>query len=160
MNKTLFMLVGLPCSGKSTFLSKIPNKVVVDTDSTIEEYARSHDSNYNDCFKDCIDWATKVMNEKVQECVRNGTSFYWDQTNLTVKSRKRKLAAIPKDWTKVAIVFETPIWEIERRMKLRDKKVPMDVVYNMQSTYERPTTDEGFDSVIDWIPEDTYVALS
>lgn len=154
MNKTIFMLVGLPCSGKSTFLSKIPNKVVVDTDSTIEMYARYRGLTYNDVFKDYIDAAVKMMNEKVQECVRTGTSFYWDQTNLTEKSRKRKLAAIPKDWTKVAIAFETPIWEIERRMNLRDKKVPMGVVYDMQKTYQRPTVAEGFDTIIDYVPED------
>lgn len=156
MKKLVFMLVGPPCSGKSTFINLLrgidPHIEVVDTDSVIEEYARSHNSTYNECFKSCIGWADKVMKDKVRNLTEKGVAFFWDQTNMSSKSRKKKLDMIPKDWTKVAVVFETPLDVCWKRMETRDKKVPYGIVKSMIESYERPTTSEGFDMVVDYHP--------
>lgn len=150
--KELIMMVGMPCSGKSTFIEKFSNKfndyIVISTDNIIEDRAEKQGKTYNEIFKDEIKSATKEMNERLAQAIQNGDNIIWDQTNLTVKSRKSKLSGIPKDYQKVAMYVETDLKTIKDRNVRPGKIIPESVLDNMWGSIEVPSITEGFHAVL------------
>jgi predicted kinase len=150
--KELIMMVGMPCSGKSTFIEKFSNKfndyIVISTDNIIEGRAEKQGKTYNEIFKDEIKSATKEMNERLAQAIQNGDNIIWDQTNLTVKSRKSKLSGIPKDYQKVAMYVETDLKTIKDRNVRPGKIIPESVLDNMWGSIEVPSITEGFHAVL------------
>jgi predicted kinase len=149
---TVYMLVGLPASGKSTYYNThFKNLTLVSTDAHIEKHAALVGKTYGEVFKDKIAEAEALMNKNIKTLVAEKKSFVWDQTNMNVKNRARKLAMIPKDYDKVAIAFEIPESVREQRDKLRVQKdgkfIPKHIIDSMRKSYERPTVEEGFTSV-------------
>jgi predicted kinase len=78
-----------------------------------------------------------------------GKDVVWDQTNLTPKSRKSKLAMVPDHYKKIAVVFQTPeAAEWQRRLDSRPgKSIPQNILMGMASSMQMPGPDEGFDSI-------------
>src|ERR1700733_3311757 len=110
MKPLYIMLIGLPASGKTTLARKIAKEYpgrywhFVSTDDYIETVAADSGTTYDAVFKEGIDAATKDMNEQRAEALRLRHDIIHDQTNLTVKSRARKLASIPGDYLRIGIV--------------------------------------------------------
>lgn len=152
--KTLYMLVGVPGSGKSTWLATrmfdYNKTVIASTDNYIEKKAEQEGQTYNTMFKDAIKDATKDMNSKIAIAIKNEFDIVWDQTNTNAASRKKKLAQIPNSYKKIAVVFAHPEKaEHERRLANRPGKViPRHVISNMIAGFQTPTVDEGFDEII------------
>ena len=153
----LYMLVGIPGSGKSFFVQNnlhimFPTRqfVILSTDNFIDAEAASQSKTYGEVFKSSIKRATQSMNADLAKAVKNGDDIIWDQVNVTAKSRAAKLAQIPDTYHKVAVVFPTPDnEELERRLASRPgKTIPYNIVMGMMSQLERPTIDEGFDEVV------------
>lgn len=154
--KTVYMFVGLPCAGKSTLRDKIisifgDGAIVISSDDYLEQKAEEAGLTYNDVFQDNIKAAdlnmySKLGNAQGHPGVR---MFIWDQTNLTPKTRKKKLARFPGDYNKVAVVFECDE-EVrqERLMNRPGKVIPAHVDSSMRETYVAPTLDEGFGSIV------------
>lgn len=149
----LFILVGLPASGKSTYIRDIlsvefPDAIVVSTDNHIEQYATSMNKTYNQVFSDYIKPATSLTLDDVEYAFENKKDVIWDQTNLTVDSRKKKLNMFP-NYEKHCIVFETPVeYEHDRRLQSRPgKNIPYHVIKSMKNSFQEPTKDEGFDTI-------------
>lgn len=151
---TLYVLVGVPGSGKSTWISKQPfdwnNTVIASTDNYVEKVARQQGKTYNDVFKDAMPAAIAHMMRTVKDAVTNNYDIVWDQTSTSVAARKKKIVAVPDTYRKVAVVFQTPNKkEHDRRLNNRPGKViPNDVLQNMQNTMTIPSKAEGFDEVI------------
>ena len=146
----LYMLIGVPASGKSTWIAGqdwTRDCVLVSTDKLIDIEAGRQDKTYNEVFKDYIDTATKLMNEDVQAAVEAGKDIIWDQTNTSRKSRKAKLA-MASGYHKIAVVFATPKdGEWQRRLAGRPgKHIPDAVLKAMASGLQLPTEDE-FDEI-------------
>ena len=146
--KYLYMLIGVPGSGKSTWIeSQVwPKELpIVSTDRFIDEYAAQVGKTYNEVFKEYIGTATAMLKDQVATCRGNGTSIVWDQTNTSVKSRKEKLAMLP-DYYKIAVFFKTPeAEEHARRLANRPgKSIPRNVMGSMIANLEMPTEAEGF----------------
>jgi predicted kinase len=144
------MLIGVPGSGKSTWINAqdwVKDCVLVSTDKLIELEAGRQGKTYNDVFKDYIDTATKLMNADVLEAVAEGKDIIWDQTNTGRKSRKAKLAMMP-GYYKIAVVFATPEKEEwQRRISSRPgKMIPEGVLKAMAMGLQRPEPGE-FDEV-------------
>jgi adenylate kinase family enzyme len=101
MKPLYVMLIGLPGSGKSTLAKVIQaahpgaNWHVVSTDDYIEAEAAKRGTTYDAVFKETIDEATTRMNVLRGEAMAARRNIIHDQTNLTIKSRARKLAGIP-----------------------------------------------------------------
>lgn len=146
---TLYMLIGLPGSGKSTWIAN--NNVasiaaILSTDALIEQYAAEQGTTYDDVFADYINTALNKMNSTKKWAIANQMHVVWDQTNLTKASRKRKLRDF-EDYSKVAVVFQAPEWLLEARRASRPgKTIPEYVLEGMK--LELPSTDEGFDEII------------
>ena len=150
--KICFMLIGLPCVGKSTYIAQhnVPAKNVVSSDVFIERYARLVRSDYTGVFNDRI--ATRAMdfmNRKVRKLIASEDLIFWDQTNLTVKSRRSKILMLKDAGYKVyGVYFELNEEEHMRRIASRpDKRIPQDVMNSMIRNYVRPSVDEGFDDI-------------
>lgn len=150
MNK-LYVLVGVPGSGKSTWIANqewakdIP---VVSTDHFVEEYAAKQGKTYSEVFDEYMPIAVRLMANQVEICKANGLDIIWDQTSTTVKSRKRKFNMLP-NYHAIAIVFATPEKEeLTRRLAGRPgKTIPDHVMRTMIDGFVMPTEEEGFKEI-------------
>jgi len=143
-----YQLVGIPASGKSTWVANqdwIGECVVVSTDEFVEDYARECGQTYSEVFEDYMPTAVKLMADKVVRARDAGQDIIWDQTSTTVASRARKFNMLP-DYEHVAVVFRCPeANELVSRLASRPGKlIPVDVVENMIQNFEIPDESEGF----------------
>jgi predicted kinase len=146
------MLVGVPGSGKSTWINSgiVGSGVyVASTDNIIEGLAQIAGKTYDEMFKSSIKYAEKTMYVNVMDAVKRDMTIIWDQTNLTFKSRAKKLIMIPDHYMKIAVLFPTPQEkELQRRLSSRSgKTIPEHVIASMTDTMEVPMLAEGFDEV-------------
>ena len=146
------MLVGIPCSGKSTYVEKLKtipywsNSVILSTDAYIEKVAQEHNTTYNEIFEDCISEATRQLELAFIMAKDKGKNLIWDQTNLTVKTRKKKLSKLPSFYARGVIYFEISLEEALERNKNREGKfIPENILKRMYHQLEVPTLEEDFD---------------
>lgn len=150
------VLCGLPAAGKSTFRASFesPKYEILSTDDFIEDHARQVGLTYNEVFKDYMPIAEDRFWAALGDAVKNNRNFVVDRTNLTIKSRRRVLSKVVKTYTKFAVVFMIPQNKTEkiehnRRLANRPGKIiPQHVIAMMEKQFEMPTTDEGFNSVL------------
>lgn len=156
----LWMLVGVPGSGKSTWVDRQVrggNIYVASTDNILETIAQLEGKTYDEVFKDNIKLAEKRMYTAVQEAVREDFDIVWDQTNITRKSRAKKLVMIPDHYEKIAVVFSVPD-DLDKRLASRKgKTIPPHVIDAMIEMFEFPQMDEGFDTIMDFAEDHIYV---
>jgi hypothetical protein len=146
-----YMLIGVPASGKSTWRkANAGHAEIISTDDIIDHRAASMGLTYNEVFKDAIKEATRLANDHAYKAFRMNKDVIWDQTNLTPKSRKPKLALVPEHWEKIAVVFLTPDEdEWQRRLAIRPgKSIPQHILIGMRDSMKLPTDEEGFHEVI------------
>jgi len=147
------VLVGVPASGKSTFIERFYNTGtyrVCSSDNVIDARARELGKTYDEVFDEVVDTAEKVFWMDVELAVANDVNLIVDRTNLTPRSRKRLLDKIPKHYSKTAYVFATPEendWR-ERLNSRPGKTIPPHVLDSMVKCFTPPTREEGFDYII------------
>ncbi len=92
--------------------------------------------------------AVNLMCQDVIVARREGKDIIWDQTSVSVKSRKRKFNMLP-DYEHIAVVFKTPEQaELTRRLSSRPGKIiPEHVMRSMIDSFQMPTEDEGFSQI-------------
>ena len=143
-----YQLVGVPGSGKSTWISNQDwalGLTVVSTDMWVEIYAKEQGKTYSEVFTEYMPTAVDLMAEQVVFAREHGHDIIWDQTSTTVKSRERKFRMLP-DYEHIAVVFKTPdAEELNRRLASRPGKIiPPKVVQDMLDNFEMPNEAEGF----------------
>ena len=153
------MLVGVPASGKSTWLAdsaKHEYYLIVSTDKIIEELADIYGLTYDQIFKDTINFAEKVMTTEMDKAIAYGDAdFVIDRTNLSVKSRKKFIDKLKLHRYEIeCVVFpmpgsdELPSEEWNRRLESRPgKNIPGYILSSMIEHYEPPTLAEGFSKI-------------
>jgi predicted kinase len=168
----LFMLCGLPCTGKSTFAKTImetnhrisSNQIFhLSSDEFIEKLARADGKTYDETFQKYIKVANRSVLQDASAFATSLTDMVWDQTNLTPKTRKWKLGIGSRNdfiyrRVSIAIYFEESLEVLLERNKNRPgKTIPEDVMIRMAAVqYARPTWREGFhkvmtpDQFLDW----------
>ena len=154
----LFMLIGLPGSGKSTFAR---NKVkfydnacnetrleIVSSDDIREELYGTRS-----CQKDPA-IIFEIAHERIINSLKQGWDVIFDATNITRKNRASLLKKIPAYTEKFAQICWAPISTcIERDLK-REFSVKADVIWKMAYKFQMPFYDEGFDHICISYPED------
>lgn len=155
MKNEMYMLIGVPGSGKSWWTSyrcPLVNPVVLSSDAYIEEHARKINKTYNEIFRDHIDDAIKNTNLMCQKAIEEGKDIIWDQTNLDKKSRARKLARFSsKKYKKIAVYCHAShddIFAVNEKRREFGRTIPEPVLLDMISRFEYPSLDEGFDDII------------
>jgi predicted kinase len=146
-----YTLIGVPGAGKSTWIANqlwVNDCVYISSDQLIEEEARRQGKTYNDVFKDYVNTAISLMLEQVVAARDAGKNIIWDQTSVSIKSRKKKFQMLP-DYEHIAVVFATPPRdELEQRLASRPgKNIPWEVVNSMINNFEMPTKEEGFTEI-------------
>ena len=199
-NKKIFVLVGPPSVGKSTWIKNTFKEApfIISRDDIVEKVAGTYGWTYDDMFAtppedakigdsdekygnvveppSWMTWAKsafdKVLeaNAKVQELFnqRNAAAkttkenIVIDMTNMNAGARKRALDAVSSDNAaeKIAVVFKfegsediikkvaAKRAEAAKRMG-KSKTIPPTVFDRMFSSFEKPTTAEGFDKIVD-----------
>lgn len=146
-----YQLVGIPGSGKSTWVSDqewVKDCVVVSTDYFVEKFARRLGKTYSEVFTDVMPRCIRLMMRRVRIAEAKGLDIIWDQTSTSLVSRIRKFSALP-DYEHIAVVFKTPEHnELMRRLSSRPgKDIPERVVSIMIASFEPPTLEEGFKEI-------------
>jgi predicted kinase len=144
----VYVLVGVPGSGKSTWIAQqdwARDCSIVSTDRWIEMFARELGRTYSEVFDLFMPAAVRAMSAQVALAQQQGRDIVWDQTSVSVASRAKKFASLP-NYEHVAVVFATPEpAELTRRLAQRPGKViPESVVQHMINTFELPTESEGY----------------
>lgn len=146
-----YQLVGVPASGKSTWVNAqswaLPC-AKVSTDKWVEIYAKEVGKTYSEVFASFMPTAVDLMAKEVVLARQHGRNIIWDQTSTTVKSRKKKFDMLP-GYEHIAVVFATPKHnELVRRLSSRPgKEIPEDVIASMIASFEMPTLEEGFTEI-------------
>ena len=147
---TCYMFIGLPGTGKSTFLGQFykeeQNPVIISSDSFIERFAHLCGMTYNEAFPLVMARGIpdKFIRKRTKKAISEGRDVLWDQTNLTVKSRKSKMRQLP-GYKFEALVFEKPpedLWK--KNLDRPGKTISKRVLIQMEHSYQAPTKDEGF----------------
>jgi predicted kinase len=159
MNKYCHMMVGVPGSGKSTWIKEniFNNSIVLSTDDKIEEIASQCDMTYNQVFEDNIKEVTDEFFDEIEYNVTKGNNIIIDRTNLTPKSRKRILNMITSDYKKIAVVVQCsdPFIHANRLASRKGKTIPNHIIESMKNTFIMPSLEEGFNdiTIIDTAPQ-------
>lgn len=169
MKREVHILVGVPASGKSTYVDALlranidadmagPNlKIeVLSSDNYIEEKAKAEGKTYNEVFQKYAGDASKHVMIRARQLANDEETqvVIIDRTNLTKKSRKAFIDIFKDTHVISALIFPTPDREEhERRLASRPgKNIPEFVLKNMRESYERPEVEEGFEVV--WYKQD------
>ena len=147
------MLIGLPGSGKSTFIQHLNNSnyVVLSTDNILTEWGAEKGLNYNEAFKKFpFKQVEAEFKRRYKAALKDKKDIILDQTNLTQKSRTRKLTQVPIEYQKIGIVFKINKEELDRRLKKRaieeGKSIPEHVMKQMAASFSYPSKSE-FDEI-------------
>lgn len=151
-NPTIFMMVGLPYSGKSTFLKSqnaLKGLPIASTDEYLEQLAKRTGKSYGEVIKTEFKAAKNNMNSKITGWLKSKQSFVWDQTNLTKVSRRRVIDLAKANGFKVYVIEFAPFPNEKALMKRveqrKDKVIPLNVLRDMKTRFEHPSFKEGYD---------------
>lgn len=151
-SRSVYILVGLPGCGKSTWVQNYFTEAVpvISTDWIMEMIADKYGMTYNDVFGDfTYNFAERMMHKIARQLVERGDrTVVWDQTNLTVSSRAKKLAMFP-GYSKVAVIVHPPEDHAARLASRVGKHIPERVLASMASKYQKPSFAEGFDVILE-----------
>ena len=143
---TFTMMVGVAGSGKSTIAMQIALKrkdtLLYSSDSIRGEIYGDENcqSNPGRVFD--------ILHQRVVKGLSDGHDVIMDATNLSCKRRMNFLKTIAHiDCEKVCVVVVTTPEDIEERMMLRDRKVPMEVVHKQLCQIQCPNYYEGWDKI-------------
>ena len=150
------ILIGVPASGKSTFVSKVmaefPEVHIASTDNMIDAIAAEKGITYSEAFSKHVNMKQlkKKMLLGITENAAAQSNIINDQTNMGKKARAEKIALMPAHHV-IAIGFDVSDAELKRRLDTRaaatGKFIPPHVIANMLSNYETPTKAEGFKQI-------------
>lgn len=148
-----FVLVGVPGSGKSYYIDhalkiQYPDAVVLSSDNYIERFAKKLNKTYSEVFESCIKRANRLMIRAQRRAYANKQTIIWDQTSVSVGSRRKKLNML-RGYDVVAVVMNTSDSVVDIRVVNRPgKTISPAIVNRMRSDYVVPSTNEGFVKVV------------
>lgn len=146
MNKpTFIMMVGLPCSGKSTYaekLSKEYNAVVHSSDALREELTGDINNQDNN------ELVFQTLHKRIKEDLQNGTSCIYDACQVSRKSRMSFLQQLNKiPCRKICVLMATRYRYCIERGRTRERTVPGYVIERMHKKFDPPYWYEGWDDI-------------
>lgn len=158
--KELIMMVGLPCSGKSTYVEEnLTGYTPVSRDEFLFDLYKTRFNSegdltsYNDVynFLHSSEHRRQVVTQEFDKHVHQISKTYdkvvVDMTMTSLKSRRKMLAAFSKHSAK-AVVLMPSMQEIYGRNAAREGKyIPENVFISMSKAFVYPVLDEGFTDI-------------
>lgn len=148
----LYMLVGVPGSGKSTWVKNqefwMKDYAYISTDMWVEMEAERRGVTYSEIFQEYMPKAVELMANQVELARDKGMDIIWDQTSTTIATRAKKFRMLPEYYA-IAVVFRIPEpEELQKRLASRPGKViPSEVLDDMIAKWQEPTLEEGFKEI-------------
>ena len=146
MNRPIFcMMVGLPCSGKSTRakeLAKEYNANIHSSDTIREGLTGDINNQENNVL------VFRTLHQRVKDDLQKGKSCIYDACCVHYKERKaflQELKNIPCE--KICVLMATPYNVCLERSAKRDRKVPEYVIKRMYKNFDAPWFYEGWDDI-------------
>ncbi len=157
MNKpTLWVMVGISGSGKSTIAGQIandnPNTVIISLNNIREEIT----GNYED--QEHNEEVFKIFHDRIRKNLENKKNVVADATNLTIKSRRAILMKVNGlDINKVCIIIPKPFEKCKEDNLHRGHPVPDSVLDKQIRRFQVPFIEEGWDEIkIHYLCRDGY----
>ena len=140
-----FMTIGLPGSGKSTWLESNKEKlnfIIHSSDEIRAELGDVNDQSQNELV-------FNILHKRIKEDLLNGKNVAYDATNLSRKRRTHFLQNELRDISceKICILFATPYECCLKNNENRERKVPESVIKRMIKNFEIPCKQEGWDEI-------------
>jgi predicted kinase len=153
MQKLVFILCGLPGSGKSTWRERFvaefdpnENPYTVSTDDVVEEWAKQLNQTYAETWLQMREQLEPMLMAQMCEAMKHNIVVI-DSTNLSKAKRdriKQILGREPQyfivDFTEV--LFDT-LLERNAKRKLKGRDIPIEILRHMEDTSDTPTILEG-----------------
>ena len=144
MNK-LFMMIGIPASGKTSLAEQIANSEgaeIVSSDS-IRKELYGDESIQGDSNK-----VFRILQDRVVKGLNANKNMIYDATNISYKTRMAFLQRIRKlEVEKIAIMVATPYEQCLIRNSQRERQVPEEVIKRMYFNFYVPQYFEGWDDI-------------
>ena len=143
---TLYMYVGLPGSGKSTYAGFLAEEIkakVVSSDALRAEWYGSEEIQGN---------PAKIFAEIERRCfteLSESRSVIMDATNMNAGKRTKFLQKMPKDINSVCCVMAVPFADCVANDKKRSRSVGEEVIAKMRRNFQMPNYNEGWTEI--WI---------
>ena len=151
------MLVGVPCSGKTSWIQKESKNLegwkIISSDDIIDRKCAEVGLTYSEGFKRFIGDAEVIMWSQLDSAMKYQKDVIIDRTNITRKSRKRFLDKLKSYNYKVdCVVFSVDYDVLKERLEYRGnmtgKVIPIDVIDSMIVNYDEPEESEGFNKIL------------
>lgn len=138
---TLIILVGLPGTGKSSWISQHSDNFIIISSNEIQDlvFGKAKSEQNNKTVE-----AYKI--EIIQKSLEYGQNVIVDGHNLTKEDRQKILNIVPDNINKKAIYFPADLEKVIQRFK-RSHDYKRDTITKMFKRLEIPSVDEGFDEV-------------
>lgn len=139
----LYIAVGIPGCGKSTYGRTMNNVKIVCPDSVRRQLygSESVQGDGNKVFSIAYAQATEYL--------KADYDVYFDATSVTKRARKECISKLKDFCTEiVAIVFDVPYSKCLERNAKRARHVPAFVMERMHRNFSIPTESEGFCRVV------------
>ncbi len=142
--KTLTLIVGLPGSGKTSYVKKqkYENTVVLSSDEIRRELFK------NAAFQTDNDKVFKLLYARARKALLSGKNVVIDATNIDKYHRALTLSNFKRFKIKrIAVVIDTPPEKCVSNDKHRERVVGKDVIRWFSDRFEMPEPSEGFDEI-------------
>lgn len=139
---TVYLMVGIPGSGKTTYTEKIKNAKYIGTDAirkellgkelTLREHVRVH----------------AIMHAKIYHYLNKGQDIIIDSMNITRKQRKVLSDLMPKNTSIIVIYLKTSLFRTIKNNWRRSRHVPLIGIFYFYLKRQSPSMEEGFTKII------------
>lgn len=143
---TLYILVGLSGSGKSTYAKQIAeitkNTVVISTDAIREELTGDYRNQEHN------EEVFNLFHDRIRKNLENKKNVVADATNLTIKSRRAIMMKVNGlDIKKMCFILPKPFEKCKEDNLHREHFVPDKVLEKQIRRFQTPFCEEGFDEI-------------
>ena len=138
----LYVMVGLPGSGKSAYAKKMLKGIIVSSDDIREcLYGMAEiQSDPNRVFA--------FVNSITKDCLKDNRDVIYDATSLNEKTRANIIDQFSDVADEIiAIYMDTPLETCIMRNNARDRIVPENRIRDMAKSLTQPTVAEGFSEI-------------
>lgn len=148
-NPVIEILIGLPCSGKSTYRAKKQGYTHISRDDILLELGNG--KGYDDAFKSVNEGTVnQMLDTQLKKAIKNQENIIFDLTNL-VKSRRMGTLSQAKGYYRKGVLFLEELPVIQQRNEARQKRegkfIPAHVFHNMMTSFSVPSFEE-FDEIV------------